>query len=99
MTAEEMAVPVGMSLSNAARQIEEAIEGAGLRVSLRGTLAQYPGSLHWHLKRGKESRTLEITLLNRERYIRFAVHDNRTGAWTTDALAQLADTLRERLTD
>jgi len=30
-----------MSLSNAARQIEEAIEGAGLRVSLRGTLAQY----------------------------------------------------------
>ena len=99
MTVEEMAVPVGMSLSDAARHIEEAVDRAGLRVSLRGTLAQYPGSLHWHLKRGKEAGTLEITLLNRERYIRFAVHENRAGTWTTDALAQLADTLRERLTD
>ena len=97
MTFAEMAVPAGMPLSDAARIIEEAIEGAGLRVTSRGTLVQYPGSIHWHVKRGKEAGTLEITLLNRERYIRLAVHANRAGTWTADALTQLADDLRERL--
>jgi len=32
--------------------IERAVRGCGLRVSMRGSLAKFPGCIHWHLKNG-----------------------------------------------
>src|SRR4051794_41704257 len=41
--------------------VESACASAGLTITMRGTLAAYPGCVHWHLKRGRERGTLEIT--------------------------------------
>ncbi len=66
-------------------QYEQAIEGAAvgqdLRATLKGTLKQYPGCIHWHFKQGKKTGVLEITLWPQETRAWIAVHDNRKGVW------------------
>jgi hypothetical protein len=59
---EEIAVPPDAQLLGAEEVIERCCEAAGLHVTMKGTVAAYPGSVHWHLKRGKEPGTLEVTL-------------------------------------
>lgn len=93
MTLEDVAVPTGVPLTQAAQAIEDFVETAGLRVTLRGTLSEHPGSIHWHIKRGKESGTLEATLLNRERRILLDVRKGREGKWTAGALEALGAAL------
>jgi hypothetical protein len=41
--------------------VESACAAEGLRLTLKGTLKQYPGCTHWHYQRGKDRGTLEIT--------------------------------------
>lgn len=97
VTLDDFDLAPGISLSDAARSIEECALAEELRVTLRETLPQYPGSLHWHWKRGREAGILEITLLNRERRITLAVEANRAGTWTTETLQRMSDTLRQKL--
>jgi hypothetical protein len=98
MAYEEINLPRAFSLVDAAQAIEDAAAKLDLRVTQRGTLTEHPGSIHWHFKRGRESGTLEATLLNRERRIALSVRDNRRGAWTDDALQSLAVTLQDDAT-
>jgi hypothetical protein len=97
MTLDEFPLRPGTALADAAQAIEEAIIAEGLRVTLRDTLAKYPGCIHWHLKRGKETGTLEITLLNRERRVELAVQAGRDGTWTEETLERLSATLNSKL--
>jgi len=97
MTYEEIPLPAGLTLAEAARWIEADCAAEDLRVGSRGTLATYPGSIHWHLKRGQEMGTLEVTLLNRERRIHLSVHKNRTAPWTEATLERLASSLTARI--
>lgn len=53
----------------------------GLSISMKGTLKKFPGSIHWHLKKGRERGTLEITLLHAERRLWFSMHENRSAEW------------------
>ena len=94
MTYEEIDLPLGFTLARAAQAIEDGATLLGLRVSLRGTLGIHPGCIHWHLKRGKEAGTLEVTLLNPERRIVLSVRENRMGVWTEPALEALAQSLQ-----
>ena len=88
-TYDEIALPPRMPLADAARRIETDADALGLRVTLRGTLAQHPGCIHWHFKQGKAPGTLEITLLNRQRRILMTVQSGRQGPWTAAAQEQL----------
>lgn len=97
MTLDEIDLPKTYSLADAAQLVEACAEAEGLRIGLRDTLAAFPGSIHWHFKRGRETGTLEATLLNRERRIVLSVHKNRTSAWTEPALERLSDELRSRV--
>ena len=67
--------------------VEAAIARGGLRVTLVGTLAQYPGCTHWHLKRGRERGVLELTVWPQQRRVWLSVQDGRNGDWI-DAAAQ-----------
>jgi hypothetical protein len=50
-------------------------------VTLCGTLKQYPGCVHWHLKHGADKGTLEITLWRAQRRVWFKVSSNRSAKW------------------
>ena len=97
MTYDEIDLPRSVSLADAARAIEETCEGEGLRVGSRGTLATYPGSIHWRYKKGKEAGTLEVTLLNRERRILLSVAEKRVAPWSESAMNNISETLINRV--
>lgn len=82
----EFRVPGRGDLAAAETAIERACSALGLRVGMKGTLRSYPGSVHWHLKYGKESGTLELTLLARERRLWAQVQRGRRAPWIEEAL-------------
>src|SRR5262245_41323065 len=78
--------------------VDELVSAAGLQVALKGTLRQYPGCTHWHLKRGREKGTLELTVWPQDRRIWFAVHENRHARWIDAMLKQLKSQLETNVT-
>ena len=97
MRTEEVAVPQAADLAGAEGEIERCFGEAGLRVALKGTLATHKGCVHWHLKRGKERGTLEVTLWPARRRLWLSVHANRSGDWVEGALRHVADALPDAL--
>jgi hypothetical protein len=91
----ELDVPVPAEADQA--QIEAAISSvcaaAGLRSTLQGTLARYPGSVHWHFARPRERGTLEITWWPRPRRLWFKISAGRTAPWLTVLLPTLQPAL------
>src|SRR5688572_17762825 len=69
----------------------------GLRLTLKGTLAKYPGSVHWHYRRGRERGTLEITLWSLRRRLWFKVSDGRGGDWMDETIVRLKSALEAYL--
>jgi hypothetical protein len=78
--------------------VETCCREAGLTLRLKGTLAQYPGCIHWHWRREGEPGTLEVTLSPREKRLWLSIHANRAGAWAHAAAAAVQSSLRARLT-
>ncbi|GAB4581415.1 MAG: hypothetical protein Fur0022_41620 [Anaerolineales bacterium] len=75
-------VQLSQHFSSAYAQVIETIAtDHGLMPTLKGTLQQFPGCIHWHFKRGKEKGVLEITFWPQELRAWISVHDNRKGAW------------------
>ena len=77
--------------------MERCFGEAGLRVAMKGTLAAHKGCVHWHLKRGKERGTLEVTLWPAQRRVWLSVHANRGAEWVEGALRDLAGALPRAL--
>ena len=93
----DFTVPPGCSLSGAASLIEKACQQCGLRVSTRSALASYPGCIHWHVKRGIQPGTLEITLWEAKRRVWASIQDGRRAAWIDDALPRVKDAVETAL--
>jgi hypothetical protein len=93
----EFTVPQGCNLSGAASLIEKACQGCGFRVSARETLSSYPGSVHWHVKRGIQPGTLELTLWETKRRVWASVQDARRAAWIDEALPRVKDAVETAL--
>jgi hypothetical protein len=74
----------GRRFSRLAQTIDEMSARHGLSISMKGTLKKFPGSIHWHLKKGRECGTLEVTLLPAERRLWFSMHDNRSAEWVME---------------
>jgi hypothetical protein len=70
-----------MDWTRCARRIERAIAAAGLRIAMKGTLRTYPGSTHWHLKCGRETGTLELTMWPAGSRVWCSVQAGRRAAW------------------
>ena len=66
-------------------------------MTLKGTLAKYPGCVHWHFKRDRQPGTLEITLWDREGKVWFPTRPGRTGGWVEDSIERIRQSLEQRL--
>ncbi len=97
MTEIEITVPLQANLSGAEQIIEQCCKAEGLLVNLKGSLAKYPGCIHWHFKRGGQRGTLEITLWASRRRIWFSIHTGRTGAWIEETVTRLKQDLERAL--
>jgi|SRR5579872_4748182 len=93
----EFSVPPRCDLTKADALIERVCRVHGLHAAMKGTLATYPGSIHWHWKKSKEKGTLELTLLPCERRIWAAIHTNRQAPWIEDALPKVRTAIERAL--
>ncbi len=93
----EISIPLQMDLSQAEQIIEQCCIVEGLSVSLKVSLAKYPGCIHWHLKREGQRGTLEITLWVSARRIWFSIHTGRTGDWIEETVTRLKEDLERDL--
>ena len=64
---------------------------------LKGTLRQYPGCIHWHLRILRHKGTLEATLWPKSPRLWLNVADNRRAAWIDDAVPVLKAEIESRL--
>ena len=97
MTEIEFDVPQSSNLRGAAALIEKACQECGRRVSTRFSQQQYPGCIHWHVKRGIQVGTLELTLCETKRRIWASVKDNRRAPWMDEALPQVKEAVETAL--
>ena len=77
--------------------IERVGRAHNLTCTLKGTLAKYPGSLHWHFKKGKQKGMLEITWWGSKNRLWFKVADGRTGAWIDETMSQMKEEIQKAL--
>ena len=85
----EFTVPSQADLTKTDALVERVCAAHGLHAALKGTLATYPGSIHWHYKKPKQKGTLELTLLRADRRIWASIHSNRGAPWIEASLSQL----------
>lgn len=99
MTELPVPIPPAPSLSDrdVAESVSRAVIELGLIVSMFGTLRAYPGSRHWHLRRGSSSGTLEVTWRPAERRLCVSYHANRTGEWVEELAGKLAEQIGRQL--
>ena len=71
----------------------------GLIVTMRGSLKSFPGSTHWHLKRGRGSGTLETTWWPQERKLWIKIQAGRTAPWIDEIAPQFKRQIESRLAD
>jgi len=61
----------------------------GLDVKTMGVLKKYPGSLHWHFKRGRERGTIELTLVPKDARGWFSMRPGRAHGWKRQEVEDL----------
>ena len=69
----------------------------GLTCTLKGTLASYPGCIHWHFKMGAQKGTLEITWWEIKNRLWFKVAKGRRGDWMAESIAGLKKKIEDSL--
>ena len=85
----DFAVPRNADLGRAERLIEKICGRRGLLLAMKGSLASYPGCVHWHYRRQSHRGTLELTLFVRERRLWAKVQDGRKAPWIDEELPAL----------
>jgi hypothetical protein len=74
--------------------IERAVQYCNLRITLKGTLKQFAGCIHWHLKKGSERGTLELTLWPEQQRLWVTIQEGRKAGWIAAAAHSLIDALK-----
>jgi hypothetical protein len=93
----EIILPAVAGDAKVEQAIDQAVAEAGLAVTLRDTLKAFPGCIHWHVKNGRESGTLEITFWPQERRAWFSVQSGRAAAWIDEKMNVLGEAIQKRL--
>jgi hypothetical protein len=75
------------------KTLERTCVAAGLRVSMRATLLAFPGSVHWHFKKGHQRGVLELTYWPARRRAWFSIHADRRAPWITPTVAAIRRSL------
>src|SRR5436190_24234285 len=93
----EITVPRSVDLSRADRIVERICGDAGLTLTMKGSLATFPGSIHWHYKSGKQKGTLELTLFASAHRLWAKVQTGRQASWIDDIVPTLKRSLEKEL--
>jgi hypothetical protein len=93
----EFQVPLSARLTDADSIIESTCAAEGLQIGIKGALARFPGSTHWHFKRSRERGTLEITFFPRDRRIWAQIQDGRRADWIDGSLANIKSAIEAKL--
>lgn len=75
--------------SAAVAKIDAAVESAALVIASKGTLKQYAGCTHWHVRSPGKSGTLEITYFPTKRRAWFKIQASRSAPWIDEILPVL----------
>src|SRR5580692_7530345 len=86
MIETEFELPESCGLRNVERTVERLCRTRGLLMALKGSLSQYPGSIHWHFKKERQNGTLEITLFPTKSRLWSKVQDRRKAQWIEETL-------------
>ena len=95
----DVPVPGWMEWGKAAGAVERCVRESGLRVTRRGTLVSYLGSIHWHLKRDAEHGTLEVTVWPGGGRAWCSVQAGRTATWVQATINSFAKQLGREFQD
>ncbi len=95
----EFDVPERCNLARAESLIESVCAAHGLDLAMKGSLAAYPSSIHWHYKQPKQKGTLELTLLGADRRVWAQVHTNRDAPWIEASLSRIRKEIERGLKD
>ncbi|MDN4593723.1 hypothetical protein [Polycladomyces subterraneus] len=93
----ELEVPANCNFDHAKKVIEQCCREEGLQITLTGSLSSYPGSTHWHFKKGRERGTLEVTIWPIKNRIWFSVQKGRTSEWIEEVIQRLKHSIESRL--
>ena len=93
----EFRVSPSARFSNLDFLVESVCIGEGLKVSMKGTLASFPGSIHWHFKKPGERGTLEITSCPRTRRLWASIQAGRRADWIEPCLTKIRTEIENRL--
>lgn len=85
----EFEVPPTCDLGIAAELIERVCRSFNLDVTMKGSLATFPGCTHWHFKRSKEKGTLELTLFVPKQRIWAQIQSGRSAPWIDSTLPKV----------
>ena len=93
----DIPLPQNVDCDAVERMIEDAVQQIGLRIVYRASLKKFPGCMHWHVKNGHASGTLEITLWPQQKYAWFTIQKGRTAPWIRETIGRLGELLQMRL--
>lgn len=85
----EVHLPAGLDPKSVPIAVEQAAAKEELISAMRGTLATYPGCVHWHFKRAGEKGTLEVTWWPKMSRLWFKIADGREGPWIRSSIERL----------
>jgi len=93
----EFRFPRRRHLTRAAALIESVCSRRGLSVAMKGSLAGYPGCIHWHYKQPNQRGTLELTFYPAEKRLWASVQEGRKAPWIDVELPQLRRAIEREL--
>jgi hypothetical protein len=97
MIETEFELPESCGLRNVERTVERLCRTHGLSMALKGSLSQYPGSIHWHFKKEKQKGTLELTLYPAKSRLWSKVQAGRKAPWIDETLPGLREEIESAL--
>lgn len=93
----EFTLPKNVRDDHVEKAIDRAIMKSGLMITLRDSLKAFPGCIHWHIKYGRESGTLDITFWPQERRVWFSIQSGRAGTWIDEKMKLVEQAIQEHL--
>jgi len=97
MTETEITLPAKTTGTQIIRAVERVAKEQALTQTLKGTLLKYPGCVHWHYKKDKETGTLEITWWPQQKRLWIKVALNRQNPWIEGVIPHLKQSLEANL--
>ncbi|SRR6266498_3663809 len=93
----ELLVPDRVNIDALVRAVEQICVANGLTCALKGTLASYPGCIHWHFTKGKQKGTLEVTWWESKHRLWFKLANGRKGEWINESMPRLKEQIEKSL--